>query len=144
MKDPKLNKYLYKVFLICVKYTPITLAVIFIINLICAYCKVTIPILSYIGGVSFIFLGLLYLISFVFKFCHLYKIPLHYITLGNIIGICDNYGLININNLWMSRIYFIITGVALCVYIWVIYKNRNKPKIDHIKQLCDTYSDCNC
>jgi hypothetical protein len=42
------------------------------------------------------------------------------------------------------RIYAIITGAFMTSWIIIWYKNRNNPKIDHIKQLCDSYSDCNC
>jgi hypothetical protein len=39
----------------------------------------------------------------------------------------------------MYRIYFTLTGIMVVAYIWFMYKNRNNPKIDHIKQLCDNY-----
>lgn len=142
MSNQSLNKYLYKVFLIVTKYTPITLSLLFVINLFCNYYKVSMPILSYLGGASFIFLALLYLMSWVFQFCHLYRIPLYYITIGNIIGLL-NYGFdYPVRAVVMARIYCILTGVMIFIYIWLVYKNRNKPKVDRIKQLCDSF--CNC
>lgn len=140
---PNINKSLYKIFLICTKYTPITLAVLYIINLYCNYCGLIVPLLMYIGGVSFMFIGLLYIMSWVFQFCYLYRIPLHYITIGNVIGILNKSLSYPIDALMMFRIYFILSGVMIVCYIWFIYKNRNNPKIDHIKQLCETYADCN-
>lgn len=140
---PNINKSLYKIFLICTKYTPITLAVLYIINLYCNYCGLVVPLLMYIGGVSFMFIGLLYIMSWVFQFCYLYRIPLHYITIGNVIGILNKSLSYPIDALMMFRIYFILSGVMIVCYIWFIYKNRNNPKIDHIKQLCETYADCN-
>lgn len=142
MHEQSINKYLYKIFLGFTKYIPIILSLVFIAGTICSYFKLSVPIISYFGGVSFLFIILLYLISWVFKFCHLYRIPLHYVTLGNCVGILDGYGLIPLDNAMMSRVYFILTGIAVVVYIWFMYKNRNKPKIDHIKQLCDNYCDC--
>ena len=44
----------------------------------------------------------------------------------------------------MLRIYFILFGIMSIAYIWYMYKNRNNPKVDPIKQLCETYCDCNC
>ena len=44
----------------------------------------------------------------------------------------------------MYRIYFIITGLVIVLFIFIMYKNRNNPKVDPIKQLCETYCDCNC
>ena len=104
----------------------------------------TSPILTYIGGTSLMFILLLYLISFIFKFCYLYRLPLHHITCGNVIGILDKVFKFPISNLGMLRIYFILFGIMLIVYIWYVYKNRNKPKIDYIDNLCETYCDCGC
>lgn len=142
MSNQSINKYLYKVFLIVTKYTPITLSVLFVINLFCNYYKVSMPILSYLGGVSFIFLALLYLMSWVFQFCHLYRIPLYYITIGNIIGLLNYWFDYPVRAVAMARIYCILTGVMIFIYIWLVYKNRNKPKVDRIKQLCDSFCDC--
>lgn len=134
---PNVNKRLYKVFLGFIKYIPSLLALVFISGTTCSYLKLSVPIIAYFGGVSFLFLVLLYLISWVFQFCHLYRIPLYYVTLGNVVGMLDKYGVLPFDNVIMCRIYFILTGIAVIVYIWFMYKNRNKPKIDYIKQLCD-------
>ena len=139
-----LNKYLYKFLLSFIKYIPIILAIALLINLICLYCRISVPILSHIFGISMMFIILLYLLSFVFKFCTLYRIPLHYITLNNIISCLYKYGILTISAISVYRLMFIITGVVLVIYIWCVYKNRNKPKVDPIKQLCETYCDCNC
>lgn len=144
MQNPNISKYLYKIFLICSKYIPFILSIIFIINVCCSYSNITIPILSYLGGVSFIFIILLYLISYVFQFCYLYRLPLHYVTSGNIIGIIDKHLTLSLSNIALFRIYFIVFGIMLIAYIWLMYKNRNNPKVDPIKQLCETYCDCNC
>ena len=142
MHNPTINKYLYKLFLIFVKYLPITLAIIFILNLWCNYHKIYSYIFSYFGGASFLFLGLLYLVSYVFQFCHLYRIPLHYIVIGNGIGTFNKVFQYPIDSLIMYRLYFILTGVALLIYIWFMYKNRNNPKVDRAKQILDKYCEC--
>jgi hypothetical protein len=144
MVNSNISKRLYKVFLGISKYIPLFLSVIFIINTLCAYFKIHFPMLMYIGGVSFTLIVLLYLLSWVFQFCHLYRIPLHYVTIGNFIGIVDTHWVIPLSSIAMIRIYFILFGVMLVAYIWFMYKNRNNPKVDYIKQLCETYCDCNC
>ena len=144
MVNQNINKNLYKIFLGITKYVPTVMAICFMLNTILAYYKIICPLFPYLGGTSFIVLVLLYIISWVFKFCHLYRIPLHYITIGNIIGIIDNIWTLPISNLGMCRLYFIFTGIMLLIYIWYMYKNRNNPKIDPIKQLCENYCDCNC
>jgi hypothetical protein len=144
MRSTNIDKNLYKIFLALVKYIPITIALIFTTHQILMYLKILNPILMYIGGTSFVFIVLLYILSFVFKFCSLYRIPLHYVTIGNTIGVLDSVLRFPISNLSMFRLYFILFGIMLIIYIWLMYKNRNNPKVDPIKQLCETYCDCNC
>lgn len=144
MRSTNIDKNLYKIFLALVKYIPITIALIFTTHQILMYLKILNPILMYIGGTSFVFIVLLYILSFVFKFCSLYRIPLHYVTIGNTIGVLDSVLKFPISNLGMFRLYFILFGIMLIIYIWLMYKNRNNPKVDPIKQLCETYCDCNC
>lgn len=139
MSKPNINKYLYKVFLTCVKYTPITLSICFILNLVCNYYRISCPILSYIGGVSFIFIALLYLMSWVFQFCYLYRIPLHYVTIGNLLGLGNKVLGHPISSINMYRVYFILTGITIVSYIWFASTNRHNPKINYIHQLCDLY-----
>ena len=117
MNNTNLNKYLYKLFLIFAKYTPIIVALMFILNTYVNYIGLTMPILSYIGGAPYLFLGLMFLISFVFKFCILHRIPLYYTTIVNSIGVLDKYCSFSLSTLTMFRIYFILTGIMAIVYI---------------------------
>ena len=71
------NKNLYKIFLIVIKYIPTVLAICKVITLITQYFKFRIFILTCIGGTSLIMLLLLYLISYIFKFCLTHRLPLH-------------------------------------------------------------------
>lgn len=144
MDKPSISKKLYKILLILVKFIPITLSVIFILYNTLAAMGIVAPILLYIGGSSFIFIILLYLLSWVFQFCYLYRIPLHYVVGSNIIGIIDRVFKIPISNIGMLRIYFVLFGIMLVVYIWLMYKNRHNPKVDPLDKLCETYCDCNC
>lgn len=41
---------------------------------------------SFIGGVSFLTLAFLYLVSYVFRFCIYHRMFLHYVLINNIIG----------------------------------------------------------
>lgn len=144
MNNAFVNKNLYKIFLSFVKYIPNILAITKILTLILNYCNIHLFCLTCFGGTSIIMLILLYLISFLFKFCGLYRLSLNYVTLVTAISIFDWYiGIpIPIDMTW--RLYGIISGVFITSWVIIWYKNRKNPKIDHIKQLCDTYSDCNC
>ena len=144
INETSVTKSLYKLFLGLVKVIPNLLAVLKIITLILNYYKLPTFLFTCVGGTSIIHLILLYLISFIFRFCGIYRLSLNYVSLITALSIFDWYiGIpVNIKTLW--RIYTIITGAFITSWIIIWYKNRNNPKIDHIKQLCDKYADCGC
>ena len=78
MTETILNKNVYKVFISVIKFLPNLLALFKIIGLLLSYFKMTSFALTCIGGTSIILLVLLYLISFVFRFCGLYRLSLNY------------------------------------------------------------------
>lgn len=133
------NKQLYKLFLIVIKYIPTILALAKILSLSLSYFGVTSFLLTCLSGTSILFLGILYLISIIFRFCGLYRLSLNYVTLITGISICDWYFDFPIEMLGMYTIYAVISGVFITLWIVYWYKHRNNPKIDHIKQLCDNY-----
>lgn len=137
--DKNIDKYLYKLLLTIIKYTPTVLGLLTIINFIFNYLGYNLIILQYLAGTSFIFLAILYIISWVFKFCSLFRIPLYYMTISNSIGLLRAYNILSLGLLEMYRIYFILIGLTLFVYVYFMYKNRNNPKVDYIKNLCDRY-----
>lgn len=138
------NKNLYKIFLSLVKIIPNILAICKIIGLILSYFKVSAFALTCFGGTSIITLVILYLISYIFKFCGIHRLSLHYTTLITVISTLDYYIGIPLSLDGIYHLYSIITGVFMISWIIIWYKNKNNPKIDHIKQLCDQYSDCSC
>lgn len=144
MNEPRTinNKNLYKLFINIIKYIPITLLILFIINLFLNYFGIHTIIMPCIGGMSIISLALLYLISYVFRFCYLYRLPLNYITIINVINIIiQKFNIISPINLY--RFCFIFLGIFLVIYIYYWYKNRNNPKVDYISELCKRYN-CDC
>lgn len=136
------NKKLYKLFISLIKFLPITLSVIHIIALIINYIGFKTTLLACLGGSSILFIGLLFIISFVFKFCYLYRIPLWYITIMNIMNIIRFFIGIPIDLELLYRIYLIMTGFFTTLFIGYMYKNRNNPKVDPIKHLCENYCGC--
>ena len=134
-----LTKVNYKLFMFIMKYIPCVLGIIQIICLTLNYFGVNAFMLTCLGGASYIFIGVLYMFSYVFRFCHLYRIPLYYITVITIIASLDSFIGIPFDTLTLYRIYTLITGISIITYIIYVYKNRNKPKIDYLKQLCDNY-----
>lgn len=134
------NKTLYKLFLICAKFSSYFYAIIQLIGLVCYNLNINTNIPGLLGGCSLITLILLFLISFVFKFCITHRIPLYYVTGIYILGLIDKL----IINISFIRLHIIYLGIFILLYIYIWYKNRNNPKVDHIKQLCESYAECNC
>ncbi len=140
MNDKTLgSKNLYKLFIIVAKYIPLFCSIIQIIGLIMNYVGSTSIWMSFFGGTSLMFVALLYLISYVFRFCYLYRIPLHYIAIINIIIAINLFIGIPIVTYVALRICILISGLFIVGYIVTIYKNRNNPKVDHIKEFCNGY-----
>lgn len=137
-----INKRLYKIFLITLKYIPIFLACIHTVNIYMQYVGMELVIFPLISGTSFPFLLLLFIMSYVFQFCYLYRIPLWYLTLNWLMIILDALIGIPISTLNIFRIYAIMFGIFIIIFIIYMYKNRNKPKIDHFKQMCENYTRC--
>ena len=138
------NKSLYKIFLNIVKYLPMTLALFQIVLTTLNYFGIAAIGLTYLGGSSVLFVALLYIISYVFKYCYLYRIPLWYITLILFLGMLRTFGLLPLDLLDLYRLYTIISGLFTLLFIGYAYKNRNNPnnKIDYIKDLCERYCKC--
>lgn len=136
------SKRLYKIFLSLIKYLPSVLAVMKIIGLILGYFGITSFFLTCIGGTSILMLVLLYLISFIFRFCGLYRLSLNYVTTITGLTTIDYYYTLPIATGSLFYMYAFISGLFIMAWIYVFYKNRKNPKIDHIKQLCETYVCC--
>lgn len=136
------NKNLYKVFLILIKYTPMLLAITKLGTLITNCLKIRVFALTCLGGTSIIFLALMYIVSYVFKFCLTHRLPLHYTTIISGITIIDYYIGFPLQANTLYHMCFIVTGVFMLLWIIVWFVNRKNPKIDHIKQLCESYANC--
>ena len=139
----QLDKNLYKIFITTIKYVPTLLAMTKILSLALSYFKITSFALTCVGGTSIILLVILYLISYIFKFCGLYRLSLNYVSLITGISILDWYFNLPVC-IGSYPMYFALTGLFIIMWIVYWYKNRHNPKVDYIKRLCDTYSDCNC
>ena len=118
-----IDKTLYKVLLIILKYTPIVLLIVDLISTTLSYYEINVKILDYFGGVSFMTLLILYILSCVFQFCLMYRLSLYYITLSNIIALIDVYIGIPLSDLNILRFYWILFGAMLIVLLCNKRKN---------------------
>lgn len=136
MSNETFNKTLYKVFLITSKFIPLCLFLIQIFSLVLNYYKINSPILSYIAGSSMSFMLILLLISYVFKYCYLHRIPIWgNMTIG-ILCILRTAGCLPVDLINLYRIFAFIISFVIALYVIVAYKTRNNPKVDHFKEFC--------
>ena len=82
-----MNKLLYKIELCLVKVIPMIYALLSLLNTTLSYFGINAVILSYIGSVSLVTLLLLYVTSYVFKFCEYHRMFIHYTTITWILNI---------------------------------------------------------
>ena len=144
MADTLRNKNVYKIFLSLIKYVPTLLAILQIVSLCLSYAGITSFLVTCLSGTSIVFLILLYLIAEVFRFCGLYKISLNYVSIVTLLTIFDWYFKFPLSIADRYIMYALITGVFIVTWIIYWYTHRNNPKVDHLKQLCDKYTDCSC
>ena len=120
--EERLNKTLYKCTLYLLKIIPMLIALCDVLNAGLSFIGIEAPVLSYLGGVSFLTLVFLYLTSYAFGFCMYHRLFLHYSTLVNIISTVDLYVGIPVSTKTLLEIHCIILGV----FLFLILKFRKK------------------
>lgn len=133
-----LNKYIYKIELYLLKIIPMLLALCSFLNTILFYFGINLTILTYLGGVSFLTLGFLYISSYAFQFCSYHRMFLHYILIVNIISYIDMEFNIPISDFNLLILYSAIAFISM-VIILIKFKNE-KHNIKMDKQ--DTERNC--
>ena len=91
VSERKLNKTLYKVFLLILKIIPFLLAINETVFTILHYFDIECYSLNFIGGFSVLFMIQLYIMSYIFQYCEWHRVPLHYVTIVNILALYDTY-----------------------------------------------------
>lgn len=126
MEENLKSKFLYKVLLLLLKYIPMVIALIYMINTITAYIGIDLPILSNIAGMSLFTWIFMYLAAIVFKFCIYHRMFLYYILVTDIINIIDYYYNIPISNFNLLMIHSFITGLCLFLILFFYVKHYKK------------------
>lgn len=126
MAKLRVNKY--KEFLVLFKYFPFIIIITEILYSLFSYFDIDISFISVIAGVSVLTMLFLYIGSYVFQFCYLYRISLHSIVGVNIIALYDTYVEIPISDLNILRIYLIILLIGLISFIKFKVKDAKHNK----------------
>lgn len=116
------NKVLYKIELYLIKHIPIWIALCYFLNTVLSYCKIDMPILSLIGGMSILPFIFLFVSSYAFKFCIYHRLPLYYILISDSLAYYDMYVGIPISNRSLFSINCIIAGIFLFLILYLKFK----------------------
>lgn len=128
------NKDLYKIELYLLKVMPMLLAAIYLVNTVLSYYDIIIPVLSYIGGLSFIPLVFMYISSYVFRFCSYHRMFLHYIVINDLINLTDYYYTLPISDWELFILHMSIAGVSLFIILYLYVKGHSKNVKKHSRQ----------
>ena len=121
-----MNKRMYKLELICVKYIPILIALITLIDNILYYCDINIELINYVAGTSFLTMIPMCISSYVYKFCEYHRMFLHYIVVNKVVVMIDLYIGIPLGDFMLLVLYLIMAGIFafLALYYHQKYGGR--------------------
>lgn len=121
-----MNKRMYKLKLICVKYIPILIALITLIDVILHYFDINFELINYVAGTSFLTMIPMYISSYVYKFCEYHRMFLHYIVVNKVVMMIDLYIGIPLGDFMLLVLYLIVAGIFafLALYLHQKYGGR--------------------
>lgn len=122
--EENLSKSLYKIELYILKIIPMIMALLCLVNTTLFYFSIDAPILTYIGGASFLTIGFLYLSSFVFRFCAYHRMFLHYIVVVNILSYIDMEYTIPLSDFNIFILYTSIAAIFMFIILYMKINNR--------------------
>lgn len=119
---------MYKIEVVCVKYIPIIIACIVLLNSILSYFDIIIEELNFIAGTSFLTLIPMYISSLTYKFCEYHRMFIYYILTHKTVETIDMYIGISISDYNMLVLYLILAGIFIIgiLYLHLKYDTHNK------------------
>lgn len=125
------SKGLYKMELYLLKVMPMLLAAIYLVNTVLSYYDIIIPVLSHIGGLSFIPLVFMYVSSYVFRFCSYHRMFLHYIVVNDSINLIDYYYTLPISDWELLILHMSVASIILFIILYMYVKGHSKNVKEH-------------
>ena len=119
-EEGSLNKSLYKIVLYSVKVIPMLVSGIYLLNTVLSYYDIDLELFSYV--VQFLFIGLMYISSYAFKFCSWHRMFIHYILIILILNIVDYHVGIPLSDKGMVTLYIIIATICLFIALYLKLK----------------------
>lgn len=125
-----MNKLMYKLEIICVKYIPILIALIVLINAILSFFDIYINELNYLAGTSLLTLIPMYISSYAFKFCGYHRMFINYILAHKCLVAVDTYIGIPVSDFTLLLMYLILAGIFAFIIIYWHQKCKNDKGIE--------------
>lgn len=133
------NKTLYKYEILQVKYLPILISIIYLLNTLFSYYDYDICEFSIMAGISVLVLIKMYWSSYVYKLCSHHRMFLHYISIHTILDYLD-YKLENgipVSSRENLLIDVVLFGIFLILYI--ILKRRYDFSVKNHSKVSQRY-----
>ena len=117
---------MYKLELVCVKYTPIIISFFTIISILLSFIGMDISLYGNILGASLLSTISMYISSYVYRFCAYHRMFIHYLVIVHLIDICDRLFIIPVSDYNLLVLYLSITGICLFIilYLYLKYGDR--------------------
>lgn len=122
MSKENINKNLYKLTIITLKFLPIVMASAFMISNVIHITIV--QMICHIIGLNVAQFLFIYLTSYAFKFCNYHRIFIHYLVLIQTINVIDWYIEIPISDKAMQITHIVISVVFIFIAVKMYY-NKN-------------------
>ena len=127
MEENLRSKTLYKAEIVLLKVIPMLLALVYLSNTVLSYLfDLDLIIFSYIGSVSILTLGFLYLSSYVFRFCEYHRIFLHYVLVNELLNTYDTHIGVPLDDREFFCIHLIIIGISLFLILYLHAKSNKR------------------
>ena len=113
----------YRVVTIIVKYFPILIALLYLLESILSCFGVECLLLVMLGNMTLLPIILILSMSFLLQFCTWHRLPIYYVMVVNTINIIDYYFKIPLNSAIMLAIYLSLALFATIIGIYLHNKN---------------------
>ena len=117
---------MYKLELICVKYTPMIISFFTIISILLSFIGIDMSLYGNLLGASLLSTIPMYISSYVYRFCAYHRMFIHYLVIVHLIDICDRLFIIPVSDYNLLVLYLSITGICLFIilYLYLKYGDR--------------------
>lgn len=134
VENVKSNNIKHKSFLIVTKYVPHISAFMYILYTLLQFADIDTFILGYLIDYSILPWIYIYLISFIFKYCYIHRLPLYYILANEILTTSDYYLNIPINNLNLLLLHLLLIGFLIFGYSYYYINCKNNERLQKVLQ----------